>query len=209
MFSFIVPEVPRLAGQMIPRYEATGERVCALLSLFYGKRFDSHGSVQSHGDFMLPRLGQFSSLCIAELPQNNHSPRSDIAVPLDLRQIAKIAPILTGQVTDFAKGTALNGAAKFYYQALQNGESDPEVAYLHLITAGEILANTHHPEGTDYLDESVREIFDEIKQCVPNDNKKAKILASRMRQIKRRFRLTVEDLVDEQFFVATKADWKI
>ena len=30
-------------------------------------------------------------------------------------------------------------------------KSDPEVAYLHLITAGEVLANVHHPQNEDLL----------------------------------------------------------
>jgi hypothetical protein len=204
MLSFIVPVVPRLAGVIIPHYEATGEKVCSLLSLLYGKRFDSHGCVESHGSFMLPNLEQFNSLCIPKLPQNDHNPRSDIVVPLDLRQIAKLSPMLTGQVTDPAKATALNGAAKFYHQALQNGESDPEVAYLHLITAGEILANTHCPESADLLDKSVNKILDLVKLHVPDGEKAAMTLANCMRQIKRRFCLTMAQLVDDQFFSATK-----
>ena len=210
MLSFVVPEVPRIVGTPIPNYEDFGETVCALLSLLYGKRFDSHGSVQSHGDFRLPHLEQFNSLCIPELPQNNHSPRSDIVVPLSLRQVIKIAPILPGQVSDLAKAVALRGAAKFYHQALQNGESDPEVAYLHLITAGEMLANMHRPASPEDLDEDIREILDHVRQSVPDGETAAQILSSRLRQIKRRFRLTVEELVDEQFFSAANSepDWK-
>jgi hypothetical protein len=210
MLSFIVPEVPRLPGVIIPNYEGAGEMVCSLLSLLYGKRFDSHGRVQSNGSFFLPHLAQFNSLCIPKLPQNDHSPRSDIAVPLDLRQIARLSPMLTGQGTDSAKVTALKGAAKFYHQALQNGETDPEVAYLHLITAGEILTNTHCPESDDHLDKSVSAILEQVKLHVPDGEKSAKILANLMRQISRRFCLTMEDLVDEQFFSATKTepDWK-
>jgi hypothetical protein len=210
MLSFVVPEVPRVAGQMIPNYEETGDRVCSLLSLLFGKRFDSHGSVESHGDFRLPHLEQFSSLCISTLPQNNHSPRSDIAIPLDLRQIAKISPLLTQQASDSAKAVALSGAAKFYHQALQNGERDPEVAYLHLITAGEILTNAHMPESNDHLEESIRVLLDQVEAKVPDGVKAANILASRMRQIKRRFCLTVEDLVDDQFFgaAADNPDWR-
>src|SRR5580658_9317193 len=33
MLSFVVPEVPRVAGQVIPRYEIAGETICSLLSL--------------------------------------------------------------------------------------------------------------------------------------------------------------------------------
>jgi hypothetical protein len=212
MLSFIVPEVPRLPGQVIPTYNVAGERVCSLLSLLYGKRFDAHGAVQSHGDFMLPHLGQFNSLCKPELAQNDYNPRSDISIPLDLRQVAKISPMLTGRVGDESKAMALNGAAKFYWQALQNVESDPEVAYLHLITAGEILSNSQRPESADALDDEVRTILDQVRQHVPCGERAANILAGRMRQIKKRFRLTVEDLIDGQFFSATNGitpQWKV
>jgi hypothetical protein len=200
MLSFVVPEVPRLPGQMIPNYEGTGDMVCSLISLLFGKRFDSHGSVESHGDFRLPRLEQFNSLCIPTLAQNNHSPRSDIVVPLDLRQVARIWPLLTPEPSDPAKIAALKGAAKFYHQALQNAEHDAEVAYLHLITAGEVLTNTHMPESPEYLDEDLRGILDQVKAKVSNGEAAAKSLASLIRQIKRRFCLTIEDLIDDPFF---------
>jgi hypothetical protein len=38
MLSFIVPEVPRIVGTMIPNYEGFGDRVCALLSLLFGNQ---------------------------------------------------------------------------------------------------------------------------------------------------------------------------
>jgi hypothetical protein len=209
MLSFVVPEVPKLPGMVIPNYEANGENICSLLSLLFGKRFDSHGSVESHGSFRLPHLDQFNSLCNSKLPQNSHVPRSDIAVPLDLRQVARIAPLITGNVPDIVKARTLYGAAKFYHQALQNAENEPEVAYLHLITAGEILANAHCPESPDYLDESVREILDKVRTGIPDGEKAAKTLASRMRQIKRRFVIALTDLVDDGFFSAstTAPDW--
>jgi hypothetical protein len=86
---------------------------------------------------------------------------------------------------------------------LQTAERDPEVAYLHLITAGEILANAHRPESSDELDEEVRAILDQVRQHVPDGEKAAKVLTSRMRQIKRRFRSTVENLIDDEFFGLT------
>jgi hypothetical protein len=112
--------------------------------------------------------------------------------------------MLTGRVSDSAKAAALFAAAKFYHQALQNVESDPEVSYLHLVTSGEILANIHHPQNEDLLDEDVRAILDQIRRCLIDGEKAARTLAKQMRQIKRRFRSTVEDLIDERFFVATE-----
>lgn len=212
MISFVVPEVERAEGVVIPDYEEVGDRVCSLLSLLYGKRFDSHGGVESHGGFKLPHLEQFNSLCNPKLPQNDHGERSDIAIPLDFRQIARIEPMLMGRVRvrDRARATSLSAAAKFYHQALQNAESDPEIAYLHLITAGEILANAHLPQNDDLLDEGIRAILDQIRQSLPDGAKAARMLASQMRQIKRRFQSTVEDLIDERFFVVTEGEpaWK-
>jgi hypothetical protein len=182
------------------------EWVCSLLSLLYGKRFDSHGYVESHGVFWVPNLAQFTQVCIPALPQNDHKERSDIGVPLDLREVARIRPLLMGASPDSSTAaravTALKAAAKFYLQALQNTESAPEVAYLHLITAGEILANVHHPQSEDLLDECVTEILDDVRCFIPDGDKKARVLASQMRHIKRRFRLTVEDLIDDRFFQA-------
>ena len=202
MVSFITPEVTKAPGVVVPDYQVVGERVCSLLSLLYGKRFDSHGFVQSNGRFSLPNLAQFTSSCIPTLPQNDHRERSDIAIPLDFRQIVRIKPILMGQ--DTAVATALKAAAKFYHQALQNAESDPEIAYLHLITSGEILANVHHPQNEDLLDEDIRRVIDRVRGLVPNGEKDARALASQMRQIKRRFRSTIIDLIDERFFRATE-----
>jgi len=205
MLSFVVPEVPRVAGQVIPRYEIAGETICSLLSLLYGKRFDAHGAIQHHGCFYLPHLEQFNRPSMPTLPQNDFRQRSDIPVPLELRQIAKISPLLLGQFSDQNKASALFGAAKFYWQALQTAERDAEVAYLHLITAGEILANAHRPESADELDEEVRAIVDQVRRHVPDGEKAARVLTSRMRQIKRRFRSTVEDLIDDGFFGASNS----
>jgi predicted nucleic acid-binding protein len=202
VLSFAVPEVPRVAGQMIPRYEPTGETICSLLSLLYGKRFDAHGAIQHHGGFFLPHLEQFNRPSMVALPQNDHRQRTDIPVPLELRQIAKIRPLLFQQYNDQEKAFALFGAAKFYWQALQTAERDAEVAYLHLITAGEILASAHRSESADQLDEEVRAVLDKVKQHVPCGEKAVRILANRMRGIKRRFRSTVEDLLDDDFFAA-------
>ena len=95
MVSFITQEVKKAEGAMVPSYEGVGDRLCSLLSLLYGKRFDSHGCVVSNGSFQIPNLEQFNSSCIPALPQNNHTPRSDIPIPLDLLQVARIEPMLT------------------------------------------------------------------------------------------------------------------
>ena len=210
MISFVTPEVEKAPGVVIPRYEHVGDWLCSLLSLLYGKRFDSHGCVEFNGHFSLPNLAQFSSLCIPTLPQNDHNERSDIPIPLDLRQVARFNPMLMGNFGDGPAASTVNAAAKFYLQALQNAENDSDVAYLNLITAGEILANGHHPQNEDLLDEGIRIILNQVRQFVPDGQKAAATLAGQMRQIKRRFRSAVQDLIDERFFLTAKPEekWK-
>lgn len=203
VLSFRTAEVPKVAGTVIPTYEYVGEFTCALLSVLFGKRFDTHGPFESNGTFSVPVLTQFSETCAPTLPQNSHKPRSDIAVKLDLREVARIEPMLIGEGSKCPEGRSFYAAAKFYLQALQNAESDAEVAYLHLITAGEILSNAHRPPTEDMLDDSVRKALDQIRQSLPDGEKIARMLAERMRQIKRRFVATIADLLDAPFFAAT------
>lgn len=198
-FSFRTPETEKAAGVVIPTYEHVGEFVCPLLSLLFGKRFDSHGTFETNGRFAIPVLTEFSEPTRPTLPQNSHKPRSDIAVILDLGQVARIEPILLGDGSS-AAARSLNAASKFYWQALRSAESDSETAYLNLITAGEILSNVHRPVDEDLLDNTVKEILARIRTSLPGGVKAARVLSGRMRQIKRRFVAAISDLADDQFF---------
>lgn len=206
MISFVTQPALKVAGAPVPEYSYLGEQICALLSLLYGKRFDSHGCVQSLGLFSLPHLGEFNDPCISQLPQNNQKERSDFAVPLMLGQAGRLLEPTLSVQNNSPHAIALNAAAKFYLQALQNAEKDAEIAYLHLITAGEILANVHHPQSDDLIDDDIKNILDDVSKYLPSGERSFRILASRMRQIKRRFRLTVEDLIDDQFFSQSSTD---
>lgn len=204
VLSFVVQKLERAAGVVIPDYEWVGEWMCSLLSLLYGKRFDCHGPLVSHGDFRLPRLQQFDLPCLPSLPQNEHRPRNDIAIPLDLREVSRIQPMMPARVRDQERADVLNAAAKFYHQALQNAESDAAAAYLHLISAGEILANACRPQNEDLIEDDARAILDQVRRLVPDGERAARLLAHHIRQIKRRFRSTIEDLMDERFYVVTE-----
>ena len=40
----------------VPDYTATGDLYCTYLSILFGKRFENHGRLESHGHFRLPSL---------------------------------------------------------------------------------------------------------------------------------------------------------
>jgi hypothetical protein len=139
------------------------------------------------------------------LPQNSHAPRRDINVPLNLVEISRIEPLLRpGQDERFL--TFLQTAGRFYLQALQNFEERPDVAYLNLITAGEVLSNYYSYDKDDLLDEDARGILRRISEASQDGPALAKQIKSRLFQVKRRFLRAIEELLTDPFFAASEAE---
>lgn len=154
--------------------------------------------------FRLPDYSLFQSLVQPRLPQNSHAPRRDIAVPLNLVEIGRIEPLLRpGQDPRFM--TFLQTAGRFYLQALQNFEERPDVAYLNLITAGEVLSNYYSYDKDELLDEQVKDIIRQIAEASDNGPELAKQIKGRLFQVKRRFLRTVEDFLTDPFFAESEA----
>ena len=147
VIAFETPPIKKRAGLPVPDYSPTGEIVAAYLSVLFGKRFDSHGLLEGSGLYQIPELGSYNTSCDPKLPFNSHDARKCFAVPLEINQFSMIAGILADPNSRSMDLPRLNAACKFYMQALQNAETNIEVAYLHLITAGEILSG-----GFRYVD---------------------------------------------------------
>ena len=127
-------------GTVTPDYSPLGEILAAYLSVLFGKRFDCHGLLKGSGRYQVPDLRSYDTPSNPEFPFNSHAPRRCFPVLLDLTQIVMVETALEGSSPDTVDLSRLRAACKFYMQALQNAENNSEVAYLHLITAGEILA---------------------------------------------------------------------
>ena len=140
VIAFETPPFERQLGGVLPDYSPVGEILAAFSSVLFGKRFDCHGVLEGSGFYQIPDLSSYDTPSHPEFPFNSHAPRLCFPVPLDLTQLAMIDTALAGPPPDRVDLSRLRAACKFYMQALQNAETNPEVAYLHLITAGEILA---------------------------------------------------------------------
>lgn len=193
-------------GIVIPNYDHVGDMVCSYMSLLYGKRFESHGAVESSGFYNLPNLRNWDADQDAVLPQNKTSPRPDFAIPLVLNEVRRLMPLLFGEMAHSDEVRAFRGAAKFYQQALRAAEADLEVAYLHLITAGEILAEAVPVEPDRLLDAQMRELLERIAEGLPDGARVARLIRSKVRSIRRRFVHTLCSLTDEGFFKRTEAN---
>ncbi|ADB17417.1 conserved hypothetical protein [Pirellula staleyi DSM 6068] len=189
----------------VPNYNPVGEMICSYLAVLYGKRFDSHGQIEGSGYFRLPDLSEFGHLCRSDLSFNSHKVRVDYSVPLNLVEFSRIERLLKAGAIDIKFLRSFQTICKFYLQSLQTAEHDPEVAYLHLITAIEVLSNFFEFEKDELLDDRTLNALSEIESGLTDGKQIAALFRSRMLQVKRRFLKSVLRLVDDDFFTRSEA----
>lgn len=187
-------------GFIIPDYDHVGDMMCAYLAVLYGKRFDNHGAIESSGFFRVPDLGALDAYIDRRLPTASNITRADIPVPLSLREVERLLPLLFGSAGRSPEATTFRTASRFYLRALQAEEADVEVAYLHLITCGEVLSNAMRISPDQLVDAQTRRALERIENGLEEGSKVAAMIRSKLRSIRRRFIWTFEQLTDGDFF---------
>ena len=190
---------------VIPNYTATGDVTCVYLSILFGKQFYNHGRIESNGHFFLPHITDSIEPCNASLSFNNHTPRRDLEIPLNLAEIKRIQSLLdsTSHAPRFEH--ILRSAGRFYLHALQAAESQPEVAYLDLITCGEILSNFYDYPDEDFPDDDLKQDLTRISEELKGGEEIVRRIRKRLFQVKRKFTTTVLRLLSPYFFSQTEA----
>jgi hypothetical protein len=187
-------------GTILPDYSYVGNIICSYLAVLYGKRFDFHGFIEQNGFYSLPDLSHNNQICNNKLPINSYDERKCFPVPLNLTCFSVFENVLTNGVIDSKFISLLNTCCKFYLQALQISETDPELAYLHLITAGEVLSSFYKFKNEELLDPNIISYLDIIRAKLDDGDKIANQITCNMRSIKRKFIKTISSLIDDQFF---------
>lgn len=183
-----------------PDYSSHLAAVAACMSVLFGKKFDVHGLTEDQGTFRTPDVSAFASICDPNLRFNSHEPRRAYPVKLDLSEFHSIRRLLLLDGDTHREAMVLVTAARFYMQALQTAERDPEVAYLHLITAGEVLTRLFEVPDDVRLASSLRSDLALVTKHVPRGSVVAKRLAGALRGIRRSFVWTLASLLDSDFF---------
>lgn len=137
---------------IIPSYQPFGEVLCTYLSILYGKRFDSHGFFESRGTFFLPNLDSMSPTPFPSAPPNSYSPRKDLEIELNLVRFELIDALISTEYGEEKFLRFLQTAGGYYYRALQVADTQPEVAFLNLVTCGEILSNYYDYDQSTLID---------------------------------------------------------
>ncbi len=203
MLTFSTPAVQPRAGVAVPDYSPTGDILCALLSVLYGKRFDHHGAVEMTGHYQVPNLDSASDICDPARPYHGPGLRADYPVPLDLREARRFEALIHDDSTDAELMAAFSTAALFYGRALRAVGRDPEVAYLHLVTACERLAEVAPLHAVE-LEAEISTALASIEAELVGGERIARILRARMRQLKRRFAALITNHLDDGFFARSE-----
>lgn len=192
-------------GFIIPQYDHVAEMMCGYLSVLYGKRFDHHGALENSGLFSLPNLRAMDALADPAFATNSPRPRSDFGFPLDLAEVSRLCGLMFGEGGSATDATVFRGASKFYMRALQTAEIDIEIAYLHLITAAEILAGAVEIQEDLLMAPQTRSHLQKIEAEMQNGEAIARTLKRQVRSVKRRFVEAFMALTDEAFFDRSEA----
>ena len=188
----------------IPDYSGIGDILCIYMSILYGKRFDNHGLVESLGHFYYPSPSH-DNIYDPRLPFNSRIPRPDLEIPLSLHEIRRIAPLLKEEPGNEKFDRFLVSCGRFYVHALQHAESQPEIAFLDLITCGEILSNFFEYSQDDLLDDQIKADLAQIGAQINNGDDIVRRIRGQMFQVKRKFVKTIIDLLSSYFFQQTEA----
>ncbi|MGE7609723.1 hypothetical protein ACQKML_24430 [Peribacillus frigoritolerans] len=177
-----------------------GDYFCTFLSILYGKEFNNHGMLETHGIHRLPTIESNYNEKI-QLPQYNFSPRADLNIPLNLEHFKLIEPILIDDVVSVEFLRMIIAAGKFYNRALRIFPNEPELAYLDLITCGEIISNFNEEKYTDsqLYDEDLLNNFIKISE-IDGGDRIVRDLKKRLYQVKRKFVFSLSELLNDNFF---------
>lgn len=207
VLSFHAPGPERRPGVVVPDYSGAGDFAACTLSVLFGKRFEAHGALENCGMFRMPDVSVFGTTCFPGLPHNTHAVRADVPVPLNLVEGRRLARLWNDEdITDKVAFAGFISAARFYQRALVAADRDPEIAYLHLITAGEVLSQAFLPRDDErLLDEALEADLARMTAALADGGALARRLRRRLFEVKRRYVTTFEDLVDDSFFERREA----
>jgi hypothetical protein len=178
--------------------------MCAALSILYGKRFDNHGFLVSHGCFYVPDFGPVEPITYYTAAPYSHQPRRDLTIPLELHRFGAVAPLFTNRSLEEKFRRIFFVSARFYLRALQMFDVEPEFAYLDLITCGEILANYYDYASEELYNDEEKGIFESIRKEMPKGDKIVRKLQGSMRKIKQKYILTLTRLLTDSFFTVSE-----
>lgn len=182
---------------------------CAnLMSLAYGKRVEFLGMISSGGTYSVTRAAG-TDYGFPQHPFISNRPRVDRApCPPDRNDVFNLgaADTILWVLDELENESVwpLLTATDFYAHALRTYRSDPDSAYLSLVTAGEILADAEQPAPEPFLGQQARE-FLEALEAAQVDAKWRAFAKKNLFASTARFVGVLRAALDDDFFERTEA----
>lgn len=203
--TIITPEYKR-DTIVVPDYSHQGENMCIAMSVLFGKVFDSHGLLLQHGQPYLPNISNNNRIYNKNLTINSSTPRADYCIDLNLSNVNLIADVLFEHDDETSKANSTFWyAGRFYLQALRLVEDNPELAFLSLITTGEILASYFNYDTDELLDDDSKKLLQQLKDLGEEGSKLHRKVSKKMMGISAAFCKFLIDRLDDEFFERTEA----
>jgi hypothetical protein len=191
---------------IIPDYTHIADSFCIALSVLFGKRFDSHGLTQQHSRAYIPIINNENVIYNKNLSFNSLKCRVDFKLDLDLSNFKKIHHVIFDQEEELkAAQSTFFYAARFYTQSLRQVEDSPELAFLSLITVGEILSAYFKYPIDDLIDSNTKDLLSELKAQGSVGVKLARKVEAKLYGISESFCKYLMCCLDDDFFQRSEA----
>lgn len=197
----VVIEEEKKDDFIINTYDNLSHIYSILFSVHFGKVFYDHGLLESKGMHFVPKIETPRNIYY-ELAPFNSTARADACCSTDWGSLLSLEQFFSNE---FISGVTnkLNIfliAARHYWLSLNQVLLEPDIAYINLVTAAEILSSNFEFDDKNLFDEDTIKMFEEIEQKLDNGPKKVKIVKSRFFQVKRKYWLTIQNLIDDAFY---------
>ena len=193
-------------GVAFPSYLMTAELIADLASVWFGKRFDVHGTLQEHGSFFIPALWANRPVAYPAAGPFSHKPRQDLKIESTWGDFGPPFEFFK----KYLKGDSVIGAfwraTRFYARSLRSFDNDPEVAFFHLIASIEMLAAGMDFAEDQIFDAETLEIFKCIREGLRDGERVERIVRNRLYQLRRKVSHCAVELTNDNFFDGSEAE---
>ncbi|RLT39172.1 MAG: hypothetical protein DWI57_10675, partial [Chloroflexi bacterium] len=170
------------------------------------KRFDNHGLSFQHGTPYIPSVDNVIRIYNKNLTFNSLTRRVDFPLELNIDNFKFIENVVFMQDEETSEAqAAFFYAGRFYVQAIRTVEDSPELAFLGLITSGEILASYFKYPVDDLLDNDTKTLLEELKNSGVAGERLRKKVQAKLMAISASFCKFLLECLDDDFFERSEA----
>jgi len=195
MLEFQSKEEPLKLGVALPNYYGVGEVVSSILSVIFGKLFVPMGFIVSRDSYCIPDVPTFE-VWKKTYPFFSNQARNEFPIDLDRGVLGEIK---LESITDETVK-----AATLYQSALSEFGRAADVAYINLVTAGEILTSKLDFQDEELYDERTLDLLNRLRRLGDVGQEMYDSVRSRIRQLKRRYVLGLVAAAEESIFIGSE-----